>query len=119
MASWRSGLYGFYKPHSEVVYVNGRRRHAFTCLGRAGKCQKKIVRYLDTKDATSTSNIGRHAASCFGEDVVEQAKQLASADDVRGLFVKKTNQDITVLLRRKKGGTVTYSHTQMTSKETW
>ena len=118
MVSWHSGIYGFYSPRPDIEYVNGRRVHAFTCLGSKGKCKKRILRYLDTSDATSTSNMGRHAETCFGEDAVKQAKQLASPDDVRDIFVKKTNQDITVFLRRKKGSTVTYSHTQMTRNET-
>ena len=118
MRSWHSPLYGFFEPRPEIDYIDKHRVHVFTCLGSAGKCKKKINRYLDTTDATSTSNMGRHAATCFGEDAVAQAKEMAHADDVRNLLVKKTNQDITVFLRRKKGSVVMYSHTQMTRKET-
>ena len=98
--------------------MDGRCVHEFTCLGKKGKCKQIIWRYLDTTDAVSTSNMRKHAKACFGLEAVRQAAELANADDVRGAFVTKTLGDITVLLGRKKGSTVTYSHRQLTRNET-
>ena len=118
MEDWTASIYGLFEPRPEIEYVNGRRCHTFKC-SRKG-CKQRIRRYLDTSDAVSTGNMRRHAKSCWGVEVVEQADALGNGEDAREAFVKKTMRDgdIKVLLERKRGSVVSYSHRQFTRDET-
>jgi len=47
-------------------------------------CRSRDVRrYLDKKDANSTSNMRKHARKCWGDDVVKAADNAKTADEVR------------------------------------
>ena len=116
---WSAGIYGIYKA-PVIEYVNGRRAHSFRCLGKNGNCSRVIRRYLDTTDAVSTSNMHKHAKKCWGLEVVEQVDAMASIEDVRQAFVRKTlsNGDIKVLLEKGKSKIVSYSNRNFTEDQT-
>lgn len=76
-------IYAFFHPVPNVDYDNGRKFHEFTCSAKG--CQKKIRRYLDTKDAKSTSNLRKHAKLCWGMDTINAADQTKNASEARSL----------------------------------
>ena len=55
-----------------IKTYNGRRCHEFKCVKKG--CRKQPVhRYLDTADASSTSSMHKHAAKCWGPEVLKHA----------------------------------------------
>jgi len=98
MKDWGSPVYAFFGPVPEIEYIDGRRTHVFKCLTRG--CSRTIRRYLDKGDAKSTSNMWKHARSCYGEDIVNE---IAEA--------------ITVAFERKGMGQVSFSARQHTKSE--
>lgn len=55
MKEWTAPVYAFFHPRPTIVEVDGRQAHDFKCAARA--CKVKVRRYMDTKDARSTSNL--------------------------------------------------------------
>lgn len=117
MKKWSSPMYAFFSPRPNIIYVAGRRVHSFKCLAKG--CKYEVKRYLDTKDATSTGNMSRHVASCWGKEAYDAAKSAKNADDVRTNITEKILQNtaITTFFDRKDKGKVTYSHRQHTVQE--
>ncbi|KAG6835312.1 hypothetical protein H0H93_002844 [Arthromyces matolae] len=108
---WRTSVYAFFQPDPEIIYdKSGRKSHVFTCTAKG--CRAKITRYLDTKDAQSTSNLRKHVRKCWGEDVLEAADNAKDKDVARKDIVEKYKQNgsITAAFERKGKGKVTYSH---------
>ncbi|PPQ75957.1 hypothetical protein CVT25_006543, partial [Psilocybe cyanescens] len=71
---WTAGVYGFFRPDPIIERVSRCHAHTFICA--ATHCHGptwNIRRFLDTKDAKSTSNLRRHALKCWGKDNVEAA----------------------------------------------
>jgi hypothetical protein len=116
--SWTAPIYGFYKADVKIGYDEGRKYHLFRCDGRS--CTETIRRYLDTKDRSSTSNLRKHARTCWGKDAVKVVDDAKNADEVRNKHVKALKQHgtITAAFERTGKGKVTYSHTQHTPIET-
>jgi hypothetical protein len=61
MKQWNTPVYAFFRPTPTIECIDGRRVHVFecsakTCTGK-GKHGRKVWRYLNTADATSTSNL--------------------------------------------------------------
>lgn len=117
-------MYAFYSPIPEIEYRDGRKCHIFRCTAQANvtRCGHRIVRYLDTKDAQSTSNLRKHARKCWGEDVIKEADEAGTLDAARTLLRKdagsdKRNGSITSHFARQGKGRVTYSHRQHTKQE--
>ncbi|KAM6502846.1 hypothetical protein JOM56_002823, partial [Amanita muscaria] len=116
MKDWNSPVYAFFSRPA-IEYVDSRRSHVFKCLARG--CNKTIRRYLDKGDAKSTSNMWKHARTCYGEDVVNEitnAKDMKTARKAVKNYV--ANRTITAAFERKGKGKVTYSHRQHTKSET-
>ena len=111
-------MYAFYKNDVDVRYENGRKYHQFHCDGK--NCSHKVRRYLDKKDFTSTSNLRKHAVSCWGEDAVKIAMSAKNADEAREKYLKglKLNGTITAAFERQGKEKVTYSHTAHTPMQT-
>ena len=65
----------------DVGYKGGHRYHSFRCAGRG--CKQRICRYLDKNDAKSTSNLRKHAKSCWGTEAVEIAGTVKTAAEAR------------------------------------
>lgn len=115
---WNAPVYAFYEPVPDVGYEGGRRFHSFRCAARG--CKQRIRRYLDKNDAKSTSNLRKHAKSCWGAEAVEVAGTVKTAAEARENIVKplQTTGSITAVFERTKKGSVTYSHRQHTKTET-
>lgn len=122
---WTSPVYAFFHPIPDVLYVDGRRVHGFTCTARMckgkGKGDPRVVRrYLDKADRTSTSNMRKHAKLCWGEETVAAASNRNATEVRNGLKSGKVEPDgsITAVFERTGKGKVTYSHRQHTKTQT-
>ena len=116
MKDWGSPVYAFFGPVPEIEYIDGHRTHVFKCLAHG--CSRTIQRYLDKGDAKSTSNMWKHARSCYGEDIVNE---IAEAKDIKtarsGVKSYIANGSITVAFERKGMGQVSFSARQHTKSE--
>jgi hypothetical protein len=122
---WNAPIYAFFKANPDIDYIDGRRVHVFTCIAKTckakGKFPRRINRFIDKGDASSTSNLRKHAKICWGDDIVKAADETKDAKLARAIVVKSglCNRSITEMFERAKGqGAVTYSHTQHTKTET-
>lgn len=115
---WTSPIYAFYKSEPLVKYVDGRKAHAFVCLGKS--CCHTIRRFLDKGDKKLTGNLIKHIKKCWGEEVVARVmKNAKNADDRREsvkIFLETGN--ITSMFQRNADTKVTYSNRKMTKSET-
>ena len=77
--------------------------------------------YLDTGDATSTSNLQCHTKICWGEQVIEAAGCTNDVYAAQDVLTKMTgpNGSITAAFERVEMTKVTYSHWQHTKTESW
>ncbi|KAF8326140.1 hypothetical protein F5887DRAFT_866480, partial [Amanita rubescens] len=121
---WTAPVYAFFKPTPMIEDVNDRRTHIFEC--NAGHCLGKgangrfVRRNLTTTDATSTSNLRKHAVSCWGLETVEAAKQAGTAQLTREVIEKKGNLrdgSITAEFARVGKGAITFSTRQPSKHE--
>ncbi|KAG1847687.1 hypothetical protein DFJ58DRAFT_843131 [Suillus subalutaceus] len=71
MKDWVSPIYAFFHPTPAIEYHEQRRCHVFKCA--AHSCNHKVWRYLDKKDAKSTSNMRKHVKSCWGDAALQAA----------------------------------------------
>jgi hypothetical protein len=104
-----------------VVYIDGRRVHAFRCAAKMCKGKGIVRRYLDKGDRTSTSNMRKHAKGCWGDTVVADACEGGNTKETReSLKNGKMGVDgsITAVFERTGKGKVTYSHRQHTQTQT-
>ena len=110
-SKWRSCSYAFFKP-AEIEYVDGRRCLIFRCAVKKCRLGKPVRRFLDTLDARSSGNLFKHARSCWGEEVIAQAKELGDATQVRKTLVANILQTgaITKYFQPVKRGAPTYSN---------
>jgi hypothetical protein len=82
-------------------------------------CKQRIHRFLDKRDASSTSNLCKHAISCWGEALVAAITTLDGIKDAReSVTSMKESGSITAAFEKKEKGKVTYSHRQQTKTET-
>lgn len=126
---WNATTYAFFEPTPEITHIDGRRVHVFKCLAKSckgkGRHPRLVNRYLDTKDAGSTSNLRKHAKLCWGEEALKAADATKDLEGARKVL-KKSGDDnlrdgqITATFERlaKGNGKVTYSHRQHTKTET-
>jgi hypothetical protein len=122
---WNAPIYAFFVAVPEIEYYSGRRIHVFWCLAKTcqgkGKTPRCVNRFFDKGDASSTSNLRKHAKKCWGDDVVKLADETKDVNLARDIVAKSGmgNAMITTMFERKKSkGVVTYSHTQHTKTET-
>ncbi|KAF9537611.1 hypothetical protein CPC08DRAFT_609670, partial [Agrocybe pediades] len=116
-SDWTSTTCAFFDPTPSIEYINGCRVYVFMC--NTGANPRHVNRYLGTKDASSTSNLRKHAKICYGEDAVKAADACGSLQAARNIVQSGLkNQPLTAMLERAGGkGKVTYSHTQHTTAE--
>ncbi|KAF8993712.1 hypothetical protein BDQ17DRAFT_1252516 [Cyathus striatus] len=117
---WTSPIYTFYHPSPIVDYKDGRHYHEFRCFGKS--CSQTIWQFLDTKDATSTSNLYRYAKSYWGDETVTAATAMKNArrdtSEVCDVLAKHKDGSIVAAFECVGKGKVTYSHRQHTQAET-
>ncbi|KAL1657498.1 hypothetical protein GGF50DRAFT_68795, partial [Schizophyllum commune] len=121
MKNWTSPIYAFFHavPEIESVDKDGRVRlaHTFTCYNKG--CSKRIRRYLDTGDKVSTSNMTRHAITCWGKRAVDVAQSHETATAARESVTTpmKKDGDIKLSFERKGKGKITYTTRPHTKTE--
>ncbi|KAI4294055.1 hypothetical protein K525DRAFT_213579, partial [Schizophyllum commune Loenen D] len=91
--------------------------HTFTCYNKG--CTKKIRRYQDTGDRSSTSNLMRHATSCWGAEALSIAQEHGTAKAARSAVTTPMSRsgDIKLAFERQGKGKVTYSTRSHTKTE--
>ncbi|KAJ3002262.1 hypothetical protein NUW54_g5941 [Trametes sanguinea] len=112
--SMRSPAYAFF--HVGLPKVETERPYfVFSCRS----CDRKINRYMDTKDSKSTGNLLKHARECYGQGVVGRIMEARTLKDARAA-TRSFLEDgkITAVFERRDQGKVTYSHQQHTHAET-
>ena len=118
---WTSPVYVFFKKTPQIEYKGGRRCHVFECAAARckGRNSRYIVRFLDKGDANSTSNLLRHSKICWGVEAVEAATATQDLDAARNVLAKTKLRDGTILAEFQllSKDTVTYRHTQHTTRE--
>ncbi|KAH9027888.1 hypothetical protein EDB85DRAFT_1868141, partial [Lactarius pseudohatsudake] len=69
---WTARVYVFFKPTPSIEYVDGHKAYIFKCSRRCchSTTSKFVRHYLYTADASSTSNLHRHAKICWGEEAI-------------------------------------------------
>jgi hypothetical protein len=113
MQEWTSPIYVFFKQTPCVEYVDSRRAHVFMCA--AGRCKGKNGRdvhcFLDKGDRKSTSNLRKHAKTCWESEAVEAVDNTHDVDAAREILSKANKRDgsITTKFKRIGKGKVTYS----------
>lgn len=114
--SWDAPAYAFFAETVAIQIVNGRRVHVFECA--AGRCKKRINRYLDTGDHSSTSNLRKHVIACWGAEALAEADKMVTARAARPCVDKLArNGTITSAFARVAGSSETYSTRPMTKDE--
>ena len=118
-------IYAFFKALPEIKYFNGQQVHVFSCLAKACKGKGKSLRcvnhFFDKGDASSTSNLRKHAKVCWGDDVVKAADETKDIKLAHGIVTQSglCDTSITAIFECAKGkGAVNYSHRQHTKTET-
>ncbi|KAG1745709.1 hypothetical protein EDB19DRAFT_1578893, partial [Suillus lakei] len=111
-------VYVFYEPIPSIEYIGRQCSHVFQCMGKG--CEQHIQRYLDKGDAKSTSNMAKHAKSCWGPEAYDAAQDTKSAAAAHEGIIKNLLKSgtITSSFKRTSKGKVTYSHRQHTKTET-
>jgi hypothetical protein len=119
--SWKSPVYAFFEPDVKIAYESKGgvlwKYHVFSCAG--GHCTTSIRRYLDTKDAQSTSNMRKHVVKCWGREVLAAAEGVDDMGERRRVANEylRTGKITTFFKRRSESRTVTYSVIQHTKAE--
>ncbi|KAF5359917.1 hypothetical protein D9758_013966 [Tetrapyrgos nigripes] len=111
----------FFDPEPTIEYRKDNRKCVvFRCSN--SKCKRReVVRYLDTRDSSSTGNMRTHVKSCWGEEILLEADKAKDVDEGRKVTGGyKRNGSITAAFEKRKGSAanVTYSYRQHTKAET-
>ncbi len=117
---WDAPIYVFFKPLPTIQYIRNRKAHVFECAASQCLCRtRSIRRFLDTSDAKSTSNLRRHAKSCWGGEAIEAADGTRDVKAAHAALnnLKATNRSITAAFQRVAKGRAIYSHRQHTKTE--
>jgi len=112
MNDWNLPIYAFFHPIPTIGYNEGCRYHKFYCF--ASTCNKSVHRFLDKKDAGSTSNLHKHAKICWGSDMVKAAMGARNASEAQQILSESKDGSIAAVFQIKGKGKVTYLHRQHT-----
>ncbi|KAG1783141.1 hypothetical protein EV702DRAFT_1191579 [Suillus placidus] len=117
MKEWNSPIYAFFDPTPNIETVDDHHVHVFKCIAKG--CKVQIRRFLDKKDAHSTSNMQKHVKTCWGNKVLQTAYEVKGLEEVRTKLIPGILCDgsITTSFECKGKGKVTYSHRQHTRPE--
>ncbi|KAF8257333.1 hypothetical protein EI94DRAFT_1558922, partial [Lactarius quietus] len=116
---WDAPIYVFFKPSAMIEYVDRRKAHIFECGAAHCRCKSKYVqRFLYTGDASSTSNMHRHAKICWGDETVTTADSMGSLRLAHFTLSKKKkgSGSITLAFKQVGKGKIMYSqraHTRL------
>ena len=125
MKDWNAPIYAFFKPTPMIQYVDNCRVHVFECIAKCckgkGRDKRCVNRFLDKKDAKSTSNLRKHAKLCWGVETVEAADKTKDMDLAKKILARHgglRDGSLTAVFERNEKGKVSYSHRQHTKAET-
>jgi hypothetical protein len=116
MKNWSAPIYAFFNAVPAIEYIKDRCVHVFECSAKhckgRGRNGRNVCRYLGSSDATSTSNLKRHATTCWGEETVEAASNAKDVHAARAVLSKLNLRDgsISAAFERVGKEKVTYSH---------
>jgi len=112
---WESHAYAFYHPAEIGTGKDGHHMHIFRCA--AWGCKHKVQCYIEK---TSTSNMIKHAKSCWGDDAWCAAQECNSNDEMLANVVKPLNSNgsIKAIFQQKGKANITFLHRQHTRAET-
>ncbi|TFY69264.1 hypothetical protein EVJ58_g529 [Rhodofomes roseus] len=114
---WTAPVYAFFKPDVTIKYVDGRRVHAFRCTNTG--CKRDIRRYLNSKDARSTSNLRKHVKQCWGEEALGAADRMSTSSKAKDSVKKyRRTQNLKVAFGAASKKSFHYSTIQHTPTET-
>jgi len=123
MKQWNTPVYAFFRPTPAIEQIDGRRAHIFECSAKVckgkGRHGRHVRHYLNTANATSTSNLRRHAKICWGADTVAAASIVKDVYATCAVLAKPALRDgsITAAFERVREEQVTFSHRQHTRTE--
>jgi hypothetical protein len=122
LKEWDAPVYVFFEPTPSIEYVDGHKAHLFKCGASHCRCKTHFVhRFLDKGDAKSTSNLRRHAKTCWGDETVAAADKTRDVKAARDALSNHKDKDgsITSAFQHAGKGKVTYSHRQHMKPEAW
>jgi hypothetical protein len=97
--TWRSPIYGFFKPNVAIEIHKGRVSHFFRCAAKRCKTEARGVRrYQDKGDKSSTANLRHHAIRCFGEaaiNVTDSGSGTSPSGNIFNAFARQGQQPVT------------------------
>jgi hypothetical protein len=106
----------FFRKTPRIEYVGTRRCHIFECA--SGRCKARngrdVRRFLDTTDRFSTSNLRKHAKTCWGDEAVAVAADARDVETAHEIF---RNGSIVSEFQRNGKGKIKYSTRQHTKAE--
>nr|GAT43317.1 predicted protein [Mycena chlorophos] len=107
--TWTSAAYTFFKWPPLADVRKDRPAHVFVCA--RPKCNHEVIRYLDSSDKGSISNMLKHIkAKCFGQDAWKAAEGLKAKEAWRDVVSPLiTTGKITTTFLRKGNSKVTFS----------
>lgn len=123
MTHWTTPIYAFFKAIPIISLDDGCRIHTFECNAKdcraRGNNGRRVRRNLTTADATSTSNLRRHAKICWGVETVTAACNCTSVHTARTVLAKLGPKDrsITAAFERVAKEKITFSNRQHTRAE--
>ena len=123
MRHWNTPIYAFFKPTPAIDHIDGRRVHIFSCSAKVcqgkGRHGRQVRRFLNTADVTSTSNLRRHAKTCWGDETVAAAVRVKDVYSAHAVIAKSLKRDgsITAAFERVAKDKVTFSHRPHTRTE--
>ncbi|KAJ6468855.1 hypothetical protein C8R45DRAFT_837606 [Mycena sanguinolenta] len=114
-----SHIYAFYSGDVGIEYRDGKLHHIFTCAARS--CKQTVARNQQSKDASSTKNLTRHAKKCWGEDNIKAAADVKDLAEARRLLKANSglkNQRLTDIFKQHASDTgESFSHVPLTREE--
>ncbi|TFY51890.1 hypothetical protein EVJ58_g10323, partial [Rhodofomes roseus] len=114
---WTAPVYAFFKPDPTIAYIDRRRVHVFRCANSG--CKHDVRRYLESKDATSTGNLRKHARKCWGEEALAAADRMSTASKAKDSVEKyRRTQNLKIAFGAASKKTFKYSTVQHTPTET-
>ena len=112
----------FFKPTPIIDHIDDCCVHNFTCNVKTckgkGKNGQNVGCYLNTVDATSTSNLRYHAKNCWGDETIAAASDTKDVHAAHAVLEKSNLKDglITAAFQRVGKEKIMYSHRQHTRR---
>ena len=97
---WTTSIYVFFNLIPTIEYIKEQHVHMFECATTCckGKINGHMVRrYLNMGDATSMSNLRKHAKICWGEEAVAAADNTKDVNAAHEALGKMKSVDSSIM----------------------